>query len=254
MALGSSGFSMCVVALGLVTAGCPVGVNGLAPDPIEAGVHPASYDAQVGEAAAQDSATSQPDAATEDAALDRADPDVVDAHEVDAGDAREETEAGCGPLGTVANCSACGQSCDTQSGAPSCDDGGTCSYACNPGLSDCNAASAPDTDGCECATPGCCGDLCETAHSNGAGQTYYDCNPPDTYGSAAAMAACTAFANGDASKCTDGWDCNSSSTEKQVCYVDASNACQTYCWNYSGTNAGVLSDCSCPVTKIANWD
>jgi hypothetical protein len=68
------------------------------------------------------------------------------------------------------------------------------------------------------------------------------------------MAACVAFAGGDPSLCTDGWNCQDDSSIKQVCYVDSSKNCQTYCWTYAGTAVGALSDCSCPVTSIAPWN
>jgi hypothetical protein len=200
----------------------------LGPDPVEAGAHADPYDAQAGEGAAQDSAAPDPDSAARDSAAhgeDSAARDSAAPHR----DAVAEDAIG-----------------DRES----------------PDALDASQADAadapPETEaGCDplvCMTPVCCGDTCETIHSNGAGETYYDCNPLGTYGVAAAMAACTAFANGDASRCSGGWDCHSTMDDKQVCYVDASGNCQTYCWTYSGTTAGMLSDCTCPATLLASWD
>jgi hypothetical protein len=229
----TGGFLACALALGLATAGCPGGFNGLGPIPAEAGEHldpddaqagdaqagdavardsgapetdPASHDSEAPhhDAAARDSATPEHDATAEDAPADGAVPDALDAAGPDAGDAQDESDAGCDPIA--------------------------------------------------CMTPSCCGDSCQTVHSNGVGGTYYDCDPLGTYSSSAAMAACVAFAGGDASKCTDGWNCQDDSSIKQVCYVDGSNHCQMYCWTYAGTMAGVLSDCSCPVTSISPWN
>jgi hypothetical protein len=156
------------------------------------------------DADARDSAVTQRDAVAEDAVVHEAAADALDEPGPEAGDAQDESEAGCDPVA--------------------------------------------------CMTPSCCGDICETAHSNGVGGTYYDCNPLGTYGSSSAMAACLAYAGGDTSKCTDGWDCQDDSSIKQVCYVDGSKQCQMYCWTYAGTMTGALSDCTCPVTSIAPWN
>jgi hypothetical protein len=222
------GFSAWGLALGLATAGCPGGYNGLGPIPVEAGEHTDPDDAQVGDSAprdsgapdpapdmhdsaaphrdaeARDSASTEHDALAEDAVVGEAAADALDEPGPEPGDARDESDAGC--------------------------------------------------DSLACMTPTCCGNSCQTAHSNGVGGTYYDCNPLGTYGSSSAMAACLAFAGGDASRCTDGWNCQDDSSIEQVCYVDASEKCQMYCWTYAGTAVGVLSDCSCPVTSIAPWN
>lgn len=186
------------------------------------------------------------DGATDDAsgAADDASADASDV--VDAG-------SSCSATNTPANCSACGVACDTKTGSPSCD-GTTCSYSCKAGHSDCNQATAPDTDGCECATPACCGTGCQTSHSDGQGQTFYDCNPADTYSSATAIAACTAFAKGDAGDCSDNWTCSGDSNN-YVCFDTTSNVndCTT-CWAYTGPNKGKVVNCECPWSSIASWN
>jgi hypothetical protein len=268
-----------LLGLAILGAGCTGEFRGLGPDPEETGaMQGIGNDAEVPDGAAEDASASDasardrdaPDAGPPDAASPSADGNADDASSSDAmtgqdadgasddgmaaeggpGDAGAP-EAGCGATDTIASCGACGQACDTQSGAPTCD-GRTCSYACNTGYADCNGAMAPDTDGCECATPECCGASCQTAHSNGVGQTYYDCDPPGALGSTGAMAACIAFAGGDPTKCSDHWYCNND--DQQVCFITGSRDCQTYCWTYAGALAGAVSDCTCPVTKIADWD
>jgi hypothetical protein len=220
-ARGRSDFSACVVALGLATSGCSLGYNGLGPVPVEAGEHADPDDAQAADAAARDSrAPDDDDAAAHDAAAPHRDAAAQDSGAADAADDQAAPDVVGAPEGGP--------------DAPSETDAG-----CDP---------------VACMTPACCGDSCETAHSNGAGGTYYDCNPLGTYGAATAMAACLAFAGGDSSKCSDGWDCSNTSGDQQVCYVDSSAHCTTYCWNYAGATAGALSDCSCPVVKIADWN
>lgn len=183
-------------------------------------------------------------------AMDRGDArvDVADAREeresgraggVDAqggcGDATLVPDCGCETsLSSVTGCGACGRACDTATGKPSCN-GTTCSYACNSGRADCNASIAPDTDGCECATPGCCSGACQVVHSNGEGQSFYDCAPLGTYTQTQATEACTAFTN-DSVQCTLSSTFCSSSTYA-VCSVSAST-CR--CWQYSGPNPGTV--------------
>jgi hypothetical protein len=137
--------------------------------------------------------------------------------------------------------------------------GTTCSYTCNAGASDCNKGTAPDVDGCECATPGCCGSGCQTVHSNGWGQSFYDCNPLNTFTSANAIEACTAYAKtvgGTSSNCQDVWEC-SGVPPTFVCYSSTNlNQCYGPCWNYASgaQQGGVEGGCTCPFTKAATWN
>jgi hypothetical protein len=126
------------------------------------------------------------------------------------------------------------------------------------GNSDCNKGTAPNTDGCECATPGCCSSSCETTHSDGVGQSYYDCNPLGTYSSVTAIEACTAYANsvgGSAANCSDGWTCTGD-TIADVCYGNtAGTVCSTYCWGYAGAEASFVYTCACPDAKAGvSWE
>jgi hypothetical protein len=164
-----------------------------------------------------------------------------------------DQDGGCGPLDTADNCGACGVVCDRGTGLPTCVNT-TCTYACNPGHLDCNAVNGPDSDGCECTTPTCCGTSCQTAHDDGVGDKFYDCNMLGTYTDPSAIEACQAYARGmggDPTQCSDGWSCNGVDTQS-VCYAPSGNG--TDCWNYSGMNAGQVTDFSCPAGKLGDWN
>ena len=138
----------------------------------------------------------------------------------------------------------------------------TCTYTCNAGTSNCNKGTPPDTDGCECATPGCCGTGCQTKHSNGVGQSFYDCNPLSTWSSVTALEACQAYVASigkPAADCTDGYTCSETGATTWVCYGTADQSdCYGPCWGYEGSPAGEVqsaaSACGCPFTKAASWD
>ena len=149
-------------------------------------------------------------------------------------------QVGCGPLNEVAHCSACGVACDMATGSPYCDGSG-CSYACNAGRMDCNASAAPNADGCECAGDGCCGRGCQTAHRNGIGDAFYDCEDSGTFDQGQATKACAAFtgASGACSASASGCDC------LRVCQSVARSVCGTsggacYCWQYAGPHPGTV--------------
>ena len=79
---------------------------------------------------------------------------------------------------------------------------------CNAGLQDCNGSKAPDTDGCECAGTGCCSGKCQTAHSNGNGQTFYDCAAGKTHNETQAGEACAALTGGSGACSAKSAGCN----------------------------------------------
>jgi hypothetical protein len=110
-------------------------------------------------------------------------------------------------------------------------------------------------DGCACATPGCCAAGCQTVHSNGEGQSFYDCAALDTYDQTQAMEACTAF-TGNSTQCTlSSTFC--SSTSDSVCSA-AALTCR--CWQYSGPNPGTVQSpflgCSaqCGASTDPKWN
>lgn len=156
-------------------------------------------------------------------------------HSCSTGTAMSGTPCGsaCVSLSGIANCGACGAACDTTTGTPTCN-GSTCSYACEPGHTDCNSSVAPDTDGCECATPTCCGTGCQTAHSNGTGQTFYDCNALGTINQAQAQAACTAY-TGSASACSPFTGVCGAFGQESSSSICGSVGGTCECWEYAGT-------------------
>jgi hypothetical protein len=182
------------------------------------------------------------------------------AYDAGPGDAAPGGDAGgCGPLNSVDHCGACGAACDTQTGTPSCT-GATCTYACLAGRSDCNT-TAPDTDGCECVTPGCCASGCQTSHADGVGQSYFDCNPAATYSEATAIAACTAYAasvGASAASCVGPLTCPGSAVPT-ICFSSGgAGKCANYCWQYTGVyldgGPGTVWDCACPAHRVGSWN
>ena len=178
----------------------------------------------------------------------------------------QETTCGstCTTLNTTSNCSACGDKCNLTNAQAALCNGATCSYTCNAGASDCNYTTAPDTDGCECTTPACCGTSCETRHSDGVGQSYYDCNPlyvtsPScTFTENAAIEACKAYATaqGNPSGCAKFLPCPTGSIKTDsYCYTDSMGNAADYCFGYTcGTDAGWVESPGCPTTKVGTWN
>jgi hypothetical protein len=167
------------------------------------------------------------------------------------------------PTTTTTNCGGCGNACGTQNvqaGSMTTCAGGACSYMCATGYSNCNQ-TAPNTKGCECATPMCCPTTpktCETIHSNGVGlssiglgQNFYDCNALGTMSALQAQAACLA-AFGNAGRCT------SLACKPQpayyVCNTDTLGNCLNTCWAFGGTQKGQVTDCSCPGNTFGPWN
>ncbi len=230
----------------------------------EAGASDATQDVTVGDA--------HNDISLIDVAIDSADMDSgVDVGNADtSSDAPSDTPADtatdardaaadappvdCGVPNTINNCAACGNACDTtNSNTPSCN-GTTCSYAsCKAGHSNCSQ-TAPDLAGCECATPGCCaGNACQTTHTNGVGNNFYDCLALDTYNQAQALAACVAL-TGNQAQCTNA-GClapDGGASGNVVC--SSGSATQCVCWQYDAPFAGRyftegmpgVAHCFCP--------
>ncbi len=187
--------------------------------------------------------------------------DATDAPSQDVSDGGLDAlaEGGCGPLDTPANCSVCGMACSTGTGTPSCS-GSRCRYACNSNRQDCNGASAPDTDGCECTGTACCGTGCQTIHTSGLASpaNYYDCNPTGNTTQTQAIAACTgsggAGCSGKNTTCGGIFGLGGTPTNG-VCGTVASTC---YCWVYSGQNAGQVRSgsggCNVSCTSGSAWN
>jgi hypothetical protein len=92
-------------------------------------------------------------------------------------------------------------------------------------------------------------------HSDGVGQTWQDCALAGTYTHASAMQACVAYALsiGDtAVNCFGPWTfCGVAEGTSMVCHGSSDEAgtagltCETYCWAYSGSHVGLVTQCSC---------
>ncbi|MHB1844228.1 MAG: hypothetical protein ACYCWW_05255 [Deltaproteobacteria bacterium] len=141
------------------------------------------------------------------------------------------------------HCGSCLTACST---AESCVDGGCA--ACPAGHSDCDGIAA---NGCECATPGCCsggsGGSCETIHSNGLGQSFYDCNPLGTYTAQAAAEAAAAWApDGGAESSIHCGTGNPTNLDTLCSQFVGSCACWGYANKVAGEVSGPGLGCSCP--------
>jgi len=164
---------------------------------------------------------------------------------------------GCCPSGTTncggtcvntssdpANCGACGQVCAAPNATATCVQG-TCNIGgCSPGFVDCNGVVA---DGCECEGTACCGSGCQTKHSNGLGQSFFDCTALGTYNQMQANEAAQAWPQvGTVTTVL----CDSGSA------LTKQTATQCATWAYSGTASGhvvVGSTCVCPSITDASW-
>jgi hypothetical protein len=149
--------------------------------------------------------------------------------------------------------------CNTSTGTSSCD-AVTCSYTCNSNRQDCNHATAPDTDGCECAGTACCGTGCQTSHNSGltTPATYYECSATGNTTQTQALAACTG---------SGGTGCSAKNTTCGGFFglggTPTSAACGTvagtcYCWVYSGQNSGQVhtggSGCNISCSSGSAWN
>jgi hypothetical protein len=173
--------------------------------------------------------------------------------------------AGCFDLDTderhcgtcLASCAAtetcCLGSCtdlaNDESNCGSCDHACLATETCSSGVC-CPTGAVVCGTSC-CAGTGCCGTACQTEHSNGLGQHFYDCDPLGTYDASSAAAAAQA------------WN-SSVSTVPIVCAASdclrsqTDTACPVWC--YSGSLGGRVAlnttgnSCVCPSTGTPNWN
>jgi hypothetical protein len=146
-------------------------------------------------------------------------------------------------LNTIENCGACGRICPqgnaTTAMAATCD-GTKCAYTCNPGLGDCNANTAPNTDGCETMLDsiencGACGRKCKPDNTSGPSCNGTKCLYAGTC--ADGFANCNAAAGPD----TDGCETN-------LHAINSCGACGQVC---NPINAAVGAAPTCDGTKCA---
>jgi len=174
-------------------------------------------------------------------------------------------DSGCGDLNTTTNCGACGDKCapvnTVQTSAACCEygtcpgstngNGNSCTYTCATGHLDCNFATAPNTDGCECTAPAtaqCCvnsGGDCPFLHNNGLNQAsspFWDCVPTGTINAQLAQDACDAYVTG-AGQATSNcqlYGMADASLPDSYCSGSATGDC--VCWTYSGQYMGQVFD------------
>lgn len=210
-------------------------------------------DASIEDATVADqSADSRSDTTVVDSTL--LDTSQMDSNTLDAGaDGSDTGDAGCGPTNTIDNCSMCGSKCGTANVTDASCTGTSCQYVCKMGYSNCDA-SPPDLGGCECATPMCCGASCATDHTNGVGQSFYDCVAKGTYDQQQALKACTAY-TGNQFACSMA-SCISDGGDMVVCGA-INNSC--VCWDYVGATVSHVyksgsSTCFCPSTIDPTWN
>ncbi len=197
-----------------------------------------------------------PDGMDADASADAdADADAMSADEPDAMEGPEAEAGGCGTTNTTTNCGACGATCtETHATADTCN-GTACTYTCSLNFQDCNAATGHNTDGCECAGTACCnGSTCQTSHTDGFGESFYDCFT--TFSQNLAIDACRAHVGAaHAAYCQSGFFCTNAadaSVGDMVCSSNSPTECD--CWGYDGMIQGQTSvgsgagenNCDCP--------
>jgi hypothetical protein len=154
-----------------------------------------------------------------------------------------------------------GQCIDTQTDASNC---GACGNPCFPDqlcldgycqgcsgvICGCRGATPVACGTTCCAGTACCGNSCQTAHSNGLGGTFYDCNP--IYGSSnpSTVVAATAAANSWA----PGAPVNTSFTGCGATCVSVPRAseCAVCCYGSgSAPYAGQVAAVNTPVCDLA---
>jgi hypothetical protein len=111
------------------------------------------------------------------------------------------------------------------------------------------------TKSCSNGQPVCASGACKTTHSDGLGQDFYDCNPLDTYTSASAIEAGTAYEisiGGTGANVSDGWSCPGSALIS-VCATNTGGN-PLYCWGHEGSEAGQVAPSQCPWDGIGTWN
>jgi hypothetical protein len=182
--------------------------------------------------------------------------DAIEEGDVATSDASDAAVDGdCGALNTVNNCTMCGAKCDGTNATQTGCNGTTCQYTCKTNFSNCNS-TAPDLNGCECATPTCCGSSCAITHSNGLSQNYWDCVDAGTYNQTQAGKACTAYTN-DQFACMAA-SCIGDAGDLVICGTpDGGTSC--VCWDYSGQDTSHVyksgsTTCYCPSSIDPTWN
>ncbi|MGB9235539.1 MAG: DNRLRE domain-containing protein [Terriglobales bacterium] len=104
--------------------------------------------------------------------------------------------------------------------------------------------------------PSCASGACQTPHSDGLGQSYYNCSPLNTYTETTAFEAGTAYEvsiGGSADNVSTGWSCPNAPSLLSVCATN-SDGDPLFCWGYEGSQTGQVSNGTCPWTESATWN
>ena len=153
------------------------------------------------------------------------------------------------------HCGNCSNVCSLPNATAGCPSGSCTVQSCSGGFQDCDGTAS---NGCECAGSACCGASCQTAHSNGTGQTYYDCVAIDTYNQTQATEAANASPLGGT---IFAGHCGSDTTVIDVCNQTSSKCT---CWGFANNSVGNNamghvavnnsgSGCPCPASTDPNW-
>jgi Stigma-specific protein, Stig1 len=163
---------------------------------------------------------------------------------------------GCETAEDIGHCGGCNAACDTTQSIGADCPSGSCTYSgCVSGYSDCDKSGA-NANGCECATPMCCGTKCQPIHMNGLGQSYLSsCDALGTYNVTTANEAANAW---NATATTGSSSCGNSSCVWRL------SATECAVWCYSKMHLGQVikvtaSSCIsptnvCPSGSSGTWN
>jgi hypothetical protein len=150
-----------------------------------------------------------------------------------------DTSDGCEIAGgsDPKNCGSCGRECQGAGKmhvqAASCSNG-LCNSTCELGYANCKQPSIGTDDGCECTTPGCCANNCQSIHSDGFGHNFYDCSTLGFYSSSQATLAASGYTTGGTVSMKSATDSNGVRSDA-VCNL---NTTDCVCWAYAGLGRG----------------
>ncbi|HXU71878.1 MAG TPA: hypothetical protein VN947_21235 [Polyangia bacterium] len=162
-----------------------------------------------------------------------------------------------------AHCGACGAAaCNLAHATSDCPAGSCTVKACSAGYFDCDGKAST---GCECpgvdsGAGGCCpGNKCQTAHTDGFGHSFYDCEPSYSETLARDAAKAAGYAN------PFGNTCGTGNSEKVICGQSMTAPMSCTCWTWSDSasmnNATgrarqntANSTCYCPSSGDQPWN
>ncbi len=162
---------------------------------------------------------------------------------------------------STTSCGGCGRGCASANVQTLACAAGLCTSTCVAGRMNCARPAAPSVDdGCECAGTACCaGNTCQTQHTNGVGNTFFDCVALGTHNLAQATAAGDRWPVTLAVPAFNSTACANAAPMR--CYQTATSCA---CWGYStgAVNAGdgrvrlntVSNGCMCPTVGDAAWN